>query len=140
MSQPFDAAAAAVANPSTRKRGCRKRPRSSRRAPVTVMVTNRCNFRAMVQEFTGVPAPPFSPPPPPPPPATRYGVFHAVPASSGWLSGDFDKHFPTLSSLLMPERAAQPGSGGVAAWSDSIVPGAEAGESDSTIFSSVMNI
>lgn len=147
MSQPFDAVAAAataaVANPATRRRGCRKRPRSSRRAPVTVMVTNRCNFRAMVQEFTGVPAPPFSPPtpPPPPPPATHYGVFHALPASTGWFSGDFDKHFPTLSSLLMPERTAPPGSGEMVGWRDSVIPGAEARESDSKIiFSNAMNI
>ncbi|KAL8034183.1 hypothetical protein ABFX02_12G011100 [Erythranthe guttata] len=68
-------AAAAARNP-------RKRSRASRRAPTTVLTTDTTNFRAMVQEFTGVPAPPFiqrggldlfgprstafeSPPPPP---------------------------------------------------------------------------
>ncbi|GJN03443.1 hypothetical protein PR202_ga20892 [Eleusine coracana subsp. coracana] len=41
-------------------RGSRKRARASRRAPTTVLTTDTSNFRAMVQEFTGVPAPPFA--------------------------------------------------------------------------------
>ncbi|CAL5085718.1 unnamed protein product [Urochloa decumbens] len=40
----------------------RKRPRASRRPPTTVLTTDTSNFRAMVQEFTGIPAPPpFAP-------------------------------------------------------------------------------
>jgi hypothetical protein len=39
----------------------RKRARASRRAPTTVLTTDATNFRAMVQEFTGFPAPPFAP-------------------------------------------------------------------------------
>ncbi|KAK8600879.1 hypothetical protein V6N13_059379 [Hibiscus sabdariffa] len=38
----------------------KKRTRASRRAPTTVLATDATNFRAMVQEFTGIPAPPFS--------------------------------------------------------------------------------
>ncbi|KAG6392759.1 hypothetical protein SASPL_146985 [Salvia splendens] len=38
----------------------KKRSRASRRAPTTVLTTDTANFRAMVQEFTGIPAPPFS--------------------------------------------------------------------------------
>ncbi|OMO94302.1 VQ motif-containing protein [Corchorus olitorius] len=38
----------------------KKRTRASRRAPTTVLTTDTTNFRAMVQEFTGIPAPPFS--------------------------------------------------------------------------------
>ncbi|KAL6856237.1 hypothetical protein ACP4OV_019039 [Aristida adscensionis] len=38
----------------------RKRPRESRRPPTTVLSTDASNFRAMVQEFTGFPAPPMS--------------------------------------------------------------------------------
>ncbi|KAF8411481.1 hypothetical protein HHK36_004033 [Tetracentron sinense] len=38
----------------------KKRSRASRRAPTTVLTTDTSNFRAMVQEFTGIPAPPFS--------------------------------------------------------------------------------
>ncbi|KAL6962711.1 hypothetical protein U1Q18_037670 [Sarracenia purpurea var. burkii] len=38
----------------------RKRTRASRRAPTTVLTTDTLNFRQMVQEFTGIPAPPFS--------------------------------------------------------------------------------
>ncbi|GMP80226.1 hypothetical protein CsSME_00035408 [Camellia sinensis var. sinensis] len=37
----------------------RKRTRASRRAPTTVLATDTSNFRQMVQEFTGIPAPPF---------------------------------------------------------------------------------
>ncbi|XP_077213754.1 uncharacterized protein LOC143848644 [Tasmannia lanceolata] len=41
-------------------RNSKKRSRASRRAPTTVLTTDTSNFRAMVQEFTGIPAPPFS--------------------------------------------------------------------------------
>ncbi|KAJ6353669.1 hypothetical protein OIU76_002652 [Salix suchowensis] len=41
-------------------RNPKKRPRASRRAPTTVLSTDTTNFRAMVQEFTGIPAPPFT--------------------------------------------------------------------------------
>ncbi|XP_039049896.1 uncharacterized protein LOC120190961 [Hibiscus syriacus] len=37
-----------------------KRTRASRTAPTTVLTTDTMNFRAMVQEFTGIPARPFS--------------------------------------------------------------------------------
>ncbi|CAM0908857.1 unnamed protein product [Alopecurus aequalis] len=39
----------------------RKRARTSRRAPVTMLNTDAANFRAMVQQFTGIPAPPAGP-------------------------------------------------------------------------------
>uniref|UniRef100_A0A0A9B7R7 VQ domain-containing protein n=1 Tax=Arundo donax TaxID=35708 RepID=A0A0A9B7R7_ARUDO len=51
------AAQPAVAAPP---RGSRKRTRASRRAPTTVLTTDTSNFRAMVQEFTGIPSPPFA--------------------------------------------------------------------------------
>ncbi|XP_008219672.1 PREDICTED: striatin homolog [Prunus mume] len=41
-------------------RNSKKRTRASRRAPTTVLTTDTSNFRAMVQEFTGIPAPPFA--------------------------------------------------------------------------------
>ncbi|MCL7049642.1 hypothetical protein MKW94_022726 [Papaver nudicaule] len=41
-------------------RNPKKRTRASRRAPTTVLTTDTSNFRAMVQEFTGIPAAPFS--------------------------------------------------------------------------------
>ncbi|XP_017696587.2 putative protein TPRXL [Phoenix dactylifera] len=41
-------------------RSSKKRSRASRRAPTTVLTTDTSNFRAMVQEFTGIPSPPFS--------------------------------------------------------------------------------
>jgi hypothetical protein len=47
--------------PATVPRKPRKRARASRRATTTVLTTDATNFRAMVQEFTGFPAPPFAP-------------------------------------------------------------------------------
>ncbi|GMI82857.1 hypothetical protein HRI_001955000 [Hibiscus trionum] len=38
----------------------KKRTRASRTTPTTILTTDTMNFRAIVQEFTGVPAPPFS--------------------------------------------------------------------------------
>ncbi|GJM98953.1 hypothetical protein PR202_ga16006 [Eleusine coracana subsp. coracana] len=64
-------------------RGSRKRTRASRRAPTTVLTTDTSNFRAMVQEFTGIPSPPFA----------------AAPAASA-LRTRFDHIFPPSSSLL----------------------------------------
>ncbi|KAL6598530.1 hypothetical protein ACP70R_046229 [Stipagrostis hirtigluma subsp. patula] len=54
--------AAALSQPAVAAppRGPRKRTRASRRAPTTVLTTDTSNFRAMVQEFTGIPSPPFS--------------------------------------------------------------------------------
>ncbi|KAI3665042.1 hypothetical protein L6452_43658 [Arctium lappa] len=46
--------------PPTGARNPKKRSRASRRAPTTVLTTDTSNFRAMVQEFTGIPAPPFT--------------------------------------------------------------------------------
>ncbi|KAK9073024.1 hypothetical protein SSX86_007346 [Deinandra increscens subsp. villosa] len=40
----------------------KKRTRASRRPPTTVLTTDTANFRQMVQEFTGIPTPPFSAP------------------------------------------------------------------------------
>ncbi|KAL5982164.1 hypothetical protein ACLOJK_016233 [Asimina triloba] len=53
-------AAAASADQPPAPRNPKKRSRASRRAPTTVLTTDTTNFRAMVQEFTGIPAPPFS--------------------------------------------------------------------------------
>ncbi|OIW16592.1 hypothetical protein TanjilG_02798 [Lupinus angustifolius] len=50
----------ATTNNATAARNSKKRTRASRRAPTTVLTTDTSNFRAMVQEFTGIPAPPFS--------------------------------------------------------------------------------
>ncbi|XP_043719003.1 uncharacterized protein DDB_G0271670-like [Telopea speciosissima] len=53
-------------------RNSKKRSRASRRAPTTVLTTDTSNFRAMVQEFTGIPAPPF---PASPFPRSRLDLF-----------------------------------------------------------------
>ncbi|XP_062194573.1 nuclear pore complex protein NUP62-like [Phragmites australis] len=72
-------------------RGSRKRTRASRRAPTTVLTTDTSNFRAMVQEFTGIPSPPFA-----------AGV--GAPAAS--LRTRFDHIFPSPSSLRSAAGAA----------------------------------
>ncbi|WOL01097.1 hypothetical protein Cni_G09810 [Canna indica] len=46
--------------PTATPRGPKKRSRASRRAPTTVLNTDTSNFRAMVQQFTGFPTPPFA--------------------------------------------------------------------------------
>ncbi|XP_040383617.1 endochitinase A-like [Oryza brachyantha] len=81
------AAVAAVAAPA---RGSRKRTRASRRAPTTVLTTDTSNFRAMVQEFTGIPSPPFV-----------AGV--GAPAAS--LRTRFDHLFPSPASALRSAAA-----------------------------------
>lgn len=67
MSSPFQVDnnsgfAAPPVPPAAASRNPKKRSRASRRAPTTVLTTDTTNFRAMVQEFTGIPAPPFSSP------------------------------------------------------------------------------
>lgn len=66
-------------------RNPKKRSRASRRAPTTVLTTDTTNFRAMVQEFTGIPAPPFSSPFP----RTRLDLFGSS-VSSRSLSSQMD--------------------------------------------------
>ncbi|CAD6219550.1 unnamed protein product [Miscanthus lutarioriparius] len=73
-------------------RGSRKRTRASRRAPTTVLTTDTSNFRAMVQEFTGIPSPPFA-----------AGVGVGGPAAS--LRTRFDHIFPPPSSSLRSAAA-----------------------------------
>uniref|UniRef100_A0A0E0LV12 VQ domain-containing protein n=1 Tax=Oryza punctata TaxID=4537 RepID=A0A0E0LV12_ORYPU len=70
-------------------KGSRKRTRASRRAPTTVLTTDTSNFRAMVQEFTGIPSPPFAGPP---------------------ARSRFDHLFPAPSSLRSVAAAAGGGS------------------------------
>jgi hypothetical protein len=47
-----------IEGPRVGKPPARRRSRSSRRAPVTLLNTDTANFQAMVQQFTGIPAPP----------------------------------------------------------------------------------
>lgn len=58
---------AAVQPVSERRTGraARRRSRASKRAPTTILNTDAANFRAMVQQFTGVPARPLAPDYPP---------------------------------------------------------------------------
>lgn len=80
----------------------KKRSRASRRAPTTVLTTDTNNFRAMVQEFTGIPAPPFTSSSPFPS-RTRFDLFGSSSSSSVSLS-----HSPY--NLLRPSIQPQPSS------------------------------
>ncbi|KAM0971258.1 hypothetical protein ACFX13_019473 [Malus domestica] len=64
-------------------RNPKKRSRASRRAPTTVLTTDTTNFRAMVQEFTGIPAPPFSSSSPFP--RSRLDLFGSAAAASSLM-------------------------------------------------------
>ena len=77
-------------------RNPKKRSRASRRAPTTVLTTDTTNFRAMVQEFTGIPAPPFTSSPFP---RTRLDLFGSVATSS---SGTIRSHLDPPPYLLRP--------------------------------------
>uniref|UniRef100_K3Y3M3 VQ domain-containing protein n=2 Tax=Setaria italica TaxID=4555 RepID=K3Y3M3_SETIT len=67
----------------------RRRSRASRRAPVTLLNTDTANFRAMVQQFTGIPAPPagaFGGP------VINFAGDYGFPPSSGVMSFDHHHH------------------------------------------------
>ncbi|KAF8404579.1 hypothetical protein HHK36_009466 [Tetracentron sinense] len=71
-------------------RPSKKRSRASRRAPTTVISTDTSNFRDMVQQFTGIPAPPF---PASPFPRSRLDLFSTA---STMRSGHLDQPPPYL--------------------------------------------
>ncbi|CAI8598242.1 unnamed protein product [Vicia faba] len=77
-------------------RNPKKRSRASRRAPTTVLTTDTTNFRAMVQEFTGIPAPPFSSPFP----RTRLDLFGSSVASRS-MSNHMDPPQPPPPPYLL---------------------------------------
>ncbi|XP_052197622.1 uncharacterized protein LOC127804711 isoform X2 [Diospyros lotus] len=77
-------------------RNPKKRSRASRRAPTTVLTTDTTNFRAMVQEFTGIPAPPFTSSPFP---RSRFDLFGAP---SSMRSGPLDAAASQPPYLLRP--------------------------------------
>lgn len=87
-------------------RNPRKRTRASRRAPTTVLTTDATNFRAMVQEFTGIPAPPFQPPSSSSFPRARLDLFAGASTSSPpYLLRPYPQKlspFPSTNSLFSP--------------------------------------
>ncbi|XP_022931401.1 VQ motif-containing protein 22-like [Cucurbita moschata] len=105
----------------------RRRSRTSRRTPTTLLNTDTTNFRAMVQQFTGGPTPPFASSISP-----NFSLgFGAIPQSNSGLisppSGyplQFYHHNPQPfmipasahgGEFLQRLSAAKPGNGGVAA-------------------------
>ncbi|CAM8879443.1 unnamed protein product [Rhodiola kirilowii] len=84
----------------------KKRSRASRRAPTTVLTTDTSNFRAMVQEFTGIPAPPFA--------ATplfttgRFDLFGGGSSSVDALTSRHQEPISNMSSYLLRPFAHRP--------------------------------
>ncbi|XP_066370564.1 uncharacterized protein [Miscanthus floridulus] len=71
----------------------RRRSRASRRAPVTLLNTDTANFRAMVQQFTGIPAPP----------AGAFGAPAGVPV----INFAADYGFPPSSAVMSFDHQLQ---------------------------------
>ncbi|XP_065014367.1 nuclear pore complex protein NUP62-like isoform X1 [Musa acuminata AAA Group] len=83
-------------------RGSKKRSRASRRAPTTVLTTDTSNFRAMVQEFTGIPSPPFAASPSSSFARARLDLFHSATAFRSCSDPP-----PPVSSFLFPRPFMQ---------------------------------
>ncbi|XP_054820322.1 uncharacterized protein LOC129319321 isoform X2 [Prosopis cineraria] len=86
-------------------RNPKKRSRASRRAPTTVLTTDTTNFRAMVQEFTGIPAPPFTSSPFP---RARLDLFSSSAPSSAFRSPHFDPPLPPYLLRPFPHKLHSP--------------------------------
>jgi hypothetical protein len=86
-----------TATTNNASRNSKKRTRASRRAPTTVLTTDTSNFRAMVQEFTGIPAPPFS--------GSSYSRrLDLLTSSSSLRSSNNSSHFDNIISPFYPLR------------------------------------
>ncbi|KAL4335081.1 hypothetical protein GQ457_07G023500 [Hibiscus cannabinus] len=78
----------------------KKRTRASRTAPTTIITTDTMNFRAIVQEFTGIPAPPF--------PGSSYPYSPRLDLFGlGSMSGMRYSHLETLGSLYALRPSAK---------------------------------
>ncbi|KAL4349890.1 hypothetical protein S245_032788 [Arachis hypogaea] len=102
---------------STVVRNPKKRSRASRRAPTTVLTTDTTNFRAMVQEFTGIPAQPFTSSSSSSPfPRTRLDLFVGGGSSSSAAAGPpyllrpFAQKVPLPSSFPQTNYNSSPSS------------------------------
>ncbi|XP_038975668.1 endochitinase A-like [Phoenix dactylifera] len=97
VQQPPENSTAIAAPP----RSSKKRSRASRRAPTTVLTTDTSNFRAMVQEFTGIPSPPFGAAASPFS-RSRFDLFHSSSSPSSlappYLLRPFPQKPPALAS------------------------------------------
>ncbi|WJX62921.1 hypothetical protein P8452_47865 [Trifolium repens] len=94
---PVPPPSSSTATTNNASRNSKKRTRASRRAPTTVLTTDTSNFRAMVQEFTGIPAPPFS--------GSSYSRRLDLLTSSSSLRSSNSSHFDnTIISPFYPLR------------------------------------
>ncbi|KAK4791333.1 hypothetical protein SAY86_031746 [Trapa natans] len=91
--------ATSTATVNAQVRNPKKRSRASRRAPTTVLTTDTNNFRDMVQEFTGIPAPPFTASSPYQ--RSRVNLFSSASAAPSYLLRPFSQK-PQLPPVLLP--------------------------------------
>ncbi|KAJ0647571.1 putative VQ motif-containing protein [Helianthus annuus] len=92
-------------NPLPPSRNPKKRSRASRRAPTTVLNTDTHNFRAMVQQFTGIPSPPFTSPSSGFPTLnTSLDLFGRPSAMMRSNTNNFDHNLNALPSYLLPPK------------------------------------
>jgi hypothetical protein len=114
----------------------RRRSRASRRAPVTLLNTDTANFRAMVQQFTGIPAPPagaFGAGPAGGVPVISFAGDYGFPPSAGVMPFDHlyrsqQHHHPPAAALHEPllRRQQQQYTGGAFGY-NGLLQGAGAG-------------
>ncbi|CAN6219570.1 unnamed protein product [Urochloa humidicola] len=106
---PLPPSAPASSSAAPPRKPPRKRPRASRRPPTTVLTTDTSNFRAMVQEFTGIPAPP--PFAPHLGPGVLFGVPHHDPAAAGARAAPLEllmRPSPLKLAAAAPPHASPP--------------------------------
>lgn len=103
----------------------RRRSRASRRAPVTLLNTDTTNFRAMVQQFTGIPAPPagvFGAP------LINFAGDYGFPRPAGVMSFDHlhQQHAPAaaLHEQLRRQQQQQQYTGGAFGYNNGLLHGA----------------
>ncbi|KAL6873493.1 hypothetical protein ACP4OV_013575 [Aristida adscensionis] len=127
------------------KPAARRRSRASRRAPVTLLNTDAANFRAMVQQFTGIPPPPAGAAFPGGAPLISFaGGDYGFPAPAGVMAFDHHHHHlhrshahaaaapPLHDQLLFRPQPQQPYTGAAAfgSYGNAALHGAGAGAGD----------
>ncbi|KAK4789798.1 hypothetical protein SAY86_017102 [Trapa natans] len=99
--------AAITTTANSQARNPKKRSRASRRAPTTVLTTDTNNFRAMVQEFTGIPAPPFTSSSSSPFQRSRLDLFSSASGAPSYLLRPFSQK-PQPPPVLPPFSSSFP--------------------------------
>ncbi|WOK97632.1 hypothetical protein Cni_G06340 [Canna indica] len=124
----------------------KKRPRASRRAPTTVLATDTSNFRAMVQQFTGFPVPPFASSTSAPFCRPRLDLFNAGSGGAASLSSYLLRSFPPkiLAASFPPMTSSSSASSSsleaIASFARSTLPNMNLPAANTTSNSSCQNL